>query len=159
MPVTSAQVVSLHINPGHREPLRFVDRAEFVAGKGIEGDRHATDKPERRDFQVLLIDEDTLRDVNVSPGDVRENVTTSGIDIASLPLGQLLSLGQQVVLRISKPAAPCSRMEEVRPGLQADLEGRRGMLASVEQSGTVVVGDTVALLSEAIQPIGASEQA
>jgi len=88
MPVTSAQVVSLHINPGHREPLRFVDRAEFVAGKGIEGDRHATDKPERRDFQVLLIDEETLRDVNVSPGDVRENVTTSGTASLSGPAGR-----------------------------------------------------------------------
>ncbi len=157
----AAQVVSLQINPAHKEPLTFVDSAEFVAGKGIEGDRHATNKPERRDYQVLLIDQETLRDVNISPGDVRENVTTLGIDVATLPSGQLLSLGEQVVLKISKPMDPCSRMEEVRAGLQAELEGRRGMLASVERSGTVAVGDSIALLSEATQPIaaGASEQA
>jgi MOSC domain-containing protein YiiM len=34
-------------------------------------------------------------------------------------------------------------MEEIRPGLQAELEGKRGMLASVVRSGQVRVGDPV----------------
>jgi len=37
-------------------------------------------------------------------------------------------------------------MDEIRPGLQAQLEGRRGMLASVEQGGPVSVGDTLLVL-------------
>jgi MOSC domain-containing protein YiiM len=37
-------------------------------------------------------------------------------------------------------------MEEIRPGLQAELEGRRGMLASVVRQGSVAVGDSVKLL-------------
>jgi MOSC domain-containing protein YiiM len=32
-------------------------------------------------------------------------------------------------------------MEEIRPGLQAELEGRRGMLARVVETGEVSIGD------------------
>jgi MOSC domain-containing protein YiiM len=41
---------------------------------------------------------------------------------------------------------PCHLMEEIRPGLQAELEGRRGMLARVVQTGSVAVGDELRLL-------------
>jgi MOSC domain-containing protein YiiM len=41
---------------------------------------------------------------------------------------------------------PCSRMDEIRPGLQEELEGRRGMLARVVQTGDVAVGDEIRLL-------------
>jgi MOSC domain-containing protein YiiM len=41
---------------------------------------------------------------------------------------------------------PCHLMEKIRPGLQAELEGRRGMLASVVTPGRVAVGDAVGTL-------------
>jgi MOSC domain-containing protein YiiM len=34
-------------------------------------------------------------------------------------------------------------MEEIRPGLQVEIEGRRGMLASVIRTGAVRLGDEV----------------
>jgi MOSC domain-containing protein YiiM len=37
-------------------------------------------------------------------------------------------------------------MDEIRPGLQAELDGRRGMLARVVESGEVAAGDEVELL-------------
>ena len=84
--------------------------------------------------------------LGLSAGQVRENVTTNGIDFASLAVGQRIALGGQIVLQISKPCAPCSRMDEIRPGLQQELEGRRGMLASVVEGGAVKVGDLVRVL-------------
>jgi len=57
--------------------------------------------------------------------------------------GQQVALGDEVVIQISKPCAPCSRMDEIRPGLQDELDGRRGMLASVVTGGTVNVGDPI----------------
>ena len=41
---------------------------------------------------------------------------------------------------------PCSRMDEIRPGLQQELDGRRGMLARVVQSGEVAKNDEIELL-------------
>jgi MOSC domain-containing protein YiiM len=41
---------------------------------------------------------------------------------------------------------PCELMEEIRPGLQAELEGKRGMLAKVLTTGRVSQGDRIELL-------------
>jgi MOSC domain-containing protein YiiM len=126
--------------------MKVVESASFVGGEGISGDRHAGSREQRRDYQVLLMDQETLEALGLAPGTVRENVTTSGFDLSSLASGQRVALGEQTVLQISKPCLPCSRMDEIRPGLQQELEGRRGMLASVAESGTVVVGDTITVL-------------
>ena len=63
--------------------------------------------------------------------------------------GQRLALGGQVVLQITGPCAPCARMDEIRPGLREELEGRRGMLASVVRGGTIRAGDAIEVLEGA----------
>jgi MOSC domain-containing protein YiiM len=40
---------------------------------------------------------------------------------------------------------PCELMEEIRPGLEDELEGKRGMLARVLTTGDVAVGDEIKL--------------
>ena len=143
---SQGQVASLRLNVAHRGAMQEVQRAKFIAGEGIEGDRHASPRVERQGYQVLLMDEETLAALDLSAGQVRENVTTNGINLPSLAVGQRVALGGQIVLQISKPCAPCSRMEEIRPGLQQELEGRRGMLASVVEGGAVEVGDLIRVL-------------
>jgi len=41
---------------------------------------------------------------------------------------------------------PCHRMDELREGLRAELEDKRGMLARVVESGEVAVGDQIELV-------------
>jgi MOSC domain-containing protein YiiM len=41
---------------------------------------------------------------------------------------------------------PCHRMDELREGLRAELDDKRGMLARVVEGGEVAVGDDVELL-------------
>jgi MOSC domain-containing protein YiiM len=50
------------------------------------------------------------------------------------------------VLEITKDCAPCPFIDTLRPGLQARITGRRGMLARVLATGTVRRGDLIALL-------------
>ena len=144
-----SQVVSLQICVGHREPMRVVDSANLVTGLGIEGDRHATSEGPRKSRQVLLMDEAVLTSFGLSHGEVRENITTSGIVLHSLPTGQRLALGDEVVLEITGHCAPCPRMDEIRIGLREELVGQRGMLTFVIQGGTVQVGDAVRALEGA----------
>jgi MOSC domain-containing protein YiiM len=61
------------------------------------------------------------------------------------PIGQRLVIGD-AEFEISMACDPCELMEEIRPGLQDELEGRRGMLAKVMKTGRVTRGDTVELL-------------
>ncbi len=146
---TQGRVVSLTINPGSRQPLDFVERASFVTGHGIDGDRHYTDREDRAGYQVLLMDRETVEALGLSVGDVRENVTTDGIDLAAFEPDQRVGIGRDVVLRVFKDCPPCGRMDELRPGLRSELLGRRGMLASVERGGPVSVGDAVRVLEAA----------
>ena len=147
-----AQIASLHICVGHREPMRAVDTANLVAGFGIEGDRHATSEGIRTARQALLMDAETLNGFGLAHGETRENITTSGIELGSLPSGRRLALGDKVVLEITGHCAPCARMDEIRPGLKDELEGRRGMLTSVVQGGTIKVGDAISVLESAATP-------
>ncbi len=123
--------------------MRPVNPARLVRDGGLEGDCHGRPKSRR---QVLLIEAETLDQLGVQPGDVKENITTRGIDLMSLPADTRLELGGEVVLWITGPCAPCALMNEVRPGLEQELRGRRGVLAWVEAGGTVHVGDPVRVL-------------
>lgn len=146
MSSNKGRIVSLHLSRARHEPNTEVQTAEFLKGRGISGDHHANDRKNRSGYQVLIIDKETLDQLGVTPGKVREQVTTEGITITGLESGQLLALGDSVLIRIFKPAIPCSRMDEITPGLQERLEGRRGMLAEITSSGIVQVGDPISII-------------
>ena len=80
-------VVSIQICVGHRDPMKSVDSAQMRSGYGIEGDRHATSEGVRTKRQVLLTDEETLAKFGLSRGDIRENITISGLEIHALDAG------------------------------------------------------------------------
>jgi len=137
------RIASLQLCVGHREPMEVVDSAAFVAGFGIEGDRHAVRFGARTARQVLLMDEQTLEGFGLVHGQVRENVTVADVDLHGLEAGQRLALGDRVVLEITGHCNPCANMDEIRPGLRGALDGQRGMLATVVTGGLARVGDDV----------------
>ena len=141
------QVVGLWLCVGHRQPMSPAGSVRMVEGHGIEGDRHAG-RGSRNLRQVLLMDRETLAEVGLSAGEVRENVTTSGLDLSTLHMGWRLSVGEGE-LEVTGECTPCSRLEEISPGLQGQLTGRRGVLAAVRRTGSVTVGDGVRVLEKA----------
>lgn len=113
-----------------------------VDGVGLEGCAHARPGNKR---QVLFASAEHLRAVDVEPGAIRENLTIEGADVEVWPVGQRVAIGE-AEFEISMRCDPCERMEALRPGLRAELQGRRGMLARVVRAGQVAVGDEVRLL-------------
>jgi MOSC domain-containing protein YiiM len=91
---------------------------------------------------VLLVDRETLDAMNLMPGILRENITTEGMNVNGLPLGQKLRIGD-VRLEASAVCTPCNLMEKIRPGLRKELYGRRGMLCRVIEGGTIRRGDMI----------------
>ena len=143
----TARIVSLQLCVGHREPMQFVDQANIITGFGIEGDRHGTSDGVRTARQILLIEEETLQGFGLSYGEVRENVTTAGIDLSSLDIGENVKLGHEVLLRITGLCEPCSRMDEIRSGLRTELNNKRGMLAYVVHGGIIRTGDIIKVMN------------
>jgi MOSC domain-containing protein YiiM len=140
---TAGIVTSLQRCPGYRKQMHFIEEAEVITNLGIKNDTHALPDSTR---QVLLIEKETLDELHLQPGDVKENITTCGISLMELKSKARLQIGKEVILEITKSCSPCSRMEELRPGLQREIAKRRGMLARVIQGGTIRRGDQIQTL-------------
>jgi MOSC domain-containing protein YiiM len=137
-----ATVLGLFISPGRGSgQSRPLDRARAVEGHGLEGCAHA--QPPWR--EVLFVSKEHLDAVGVEPGAIRENVTVDGSDVQAWPVGQRVRAGG-AVFEVTMVCDPCHRMDELRPGLRAELEGRRGMLARVVEGGEIALGDTIELV-------------
>ena len=120
------------------EPL---ESAGVFENEGVEGCAHR--RGGKRN--VLFVATEDLEALGVSLGAVKENFTIRGADVMKWPVGQRLAIGD-AEFEISMICDPCELMEEIRPGLQAEIEGRRGMLARVLKTGKVSVGDQLQLL-------------
>ncbi len=133
-------IVNLHIARVSGAPSEPVPEARAISGCGLEGDRSCKEGNIR---QVLLVDKETLDELDLKPGQVKENLTTTGLDLSRAEAGQVLFIGDQVTMEIVAPCEPCGKMETIRSGLQERINGRRGMLAMVINGGPIKVGDTI----------------
>ncbi|MEU5716130.1 MOSC domain-containing protein [Streptomyces sp. NPDC020403] len=144
------------------------DSITLLTGLGVEGDVHAgvtvkhrsrvaQDPTQPNLRQVHLIHQELfaeLRDAGyeVAPGDLGENVTTSGIDLLALPVGTLLHLGDEAVVEVTGLRNPCLQIDNFRHGLLKQVVGRdedgtlvrkAGIMGVVAAGGVVRPGDPV----------------
>ncbi len=133
-------IANIHIARFKGTPSDPVPEATAISGMGIEGDRSCVEGNTR---QVLFMDKETLDDLELEPGQIKENITTVGLDIAKAQAGQVFFIGDQVTLEIVGQCEPCAKMNALRPGLLNLINGRRGMLATVINGGPIKVGDSV----------------
>src|SRR5258705_12193922 len=131
----------LHLSraPKKRLPMESLDSAVVATDRGFSGCAHAHAASKR---QVLLVDRETLDAMDLQPGIIRENITTDGLNVNGLPIGQRLRVGA-ALLEVSAVCTPCDQMEKVRPGLRREIYGRRGMLCRVIEGGEIRVGDPI----------------
>jgi MOSC domain-containing protein YiiM len=139
-----AKIVNLFRAPKRRAAMEELSEARVIENAGIAGCAHARPNGKR---QVLLVDIETLRAMDLTPGMIRENITTEGLHVNGLRVGQKLRAGE-VELEVSAVCEPCAFMEEIRAGLMAELQGRRGMLCRVQRGGVVAKGDAIELQSQ-----------
>jgi MOSC domain-containing protein YiiM len=136
-----AQVVFLQRGPKKKDPMVPSPSLKVVEDLGVEGDHHAKPRSSR---QVLFMAEENCDAFGLAPGEARENIVTRGIDLQSLPPGTRLEIGQ-AAFEITKDCEPCVFIERLRPGLRAQMERRRGMLARVLRSGEIRVGEAITI--------------
>lgn len=161
-------VVAVSLSRTHSFSKHPRPRIQLLAGLGVQGDAHcgATVRHRylaRRDpgqpnlTQVHLLHTElfeTLRDsgFHLTPGDLGENITTSGIDLLALPSATRLLLGQDAVVEITGLRTPCVQMDRFRPGLMAAafLYGpdgtkspRTGVMSIVLRGGAVDPGSAI----------------
>ncbi|WP_139196609.1 MULTISPECIES: MOSC domain-containing protein [unclassified Curtobacterium] len=162
------RVVAVSKDDEHRFSKPLVDAVTLVAGWGIEGDAHAgttvqhrsrvardPSQPNLRQVHLLhaeLFDEVADAGFSVEPGQMGENVTTSGIDLLGLPKGAVLHLGDDASVQVTGLRNPCQQINGFEPGLLRAVLGRAedgtverkgGVMSVVLTGGTVRPGDRI----------------
>lgn len=140
-----SEVLRLFQCLAHGEPMREFEEVFAIENKGFKDCIHGRSGSTR---QVLVMDQETLEEFGIAPGRVRENITTRGIALDALSLGQRLRAGE-ALLEVTNPCTPCHQMDEIRQGLQEALRGRRGLLCRVVESGRIRRGDRVEIEEKA----------
>ena len=138
-----ANVLHLFRALQRRLPMEEVAEVRALQDSGLEGCAHARTGSPR---QVLLVDSETLELMELSPGIIRENITTRGINVNGLDEGQRLQVGA-AQLQVSMVCTPCDMLEKIRPGLRREIRGRRGMLCRVIAGGMIRQGDRIERIS------------
>jgi len=130
------RVLHVNISPGG-VPKLPVDEA-LVGTLGLAGDAHHHDwvhgGPHRAVSLFAIEAIDRVRadgHPGVAPGAAGENLTTEGIELARLPLGSRLAVGDEVVLEISGPANPC---DVIKGAFAGGKSGRISILLHPDDS-------------------------
>jgi MOSC domain-containing protein YiiM len=149
MPLPDAGIV-VSVNMSARKTVRKTpsDRGTLVFDRGFEGDAHAGDWHR----QVSLLSLESIgtmvaAGLKVGPGDFAENITTSGIDLLSLPIGTVLKLGDSSELEISQIGKVCHTKCAIYYAAGDCVMPREGLFAVVRSVGEVRVGDAIEVVS------------
>lgn len=148
---------TIYLRPARGAPCINVPRAQAQAGKGLVGDRMLTvqsTNPDASKRQVTLIQAEHIAVISalinkpVDAAKLKRNLVVSGINLLaakSLFKDQVMQLTiGEVVLEITGPCEPCSKMETTLcyGGYNA-MRGHGGVTAKVIKSGEIKVGNIV----------------
>src|SRR5512133_721441 len=140
----SVLAVCTSLNKGERK--KPVPSVELVHEHGIAGDAHAGDW--HRQVSLLAqesIDKMRALGLDVSAGDFAENITTTGIDLVSLPIGSRLTLGS-ALLEVTQIGKECHTRCAIFYQAGDCVMPKEGIFARVLKGGIVSPGAEISLI-------------
>jgi len=140
-----AQVVAVCISEKKGERKTPVASVELREEHGIVGDAHAGDWHR----QVSLLAHESIEKMqqmglDVESGDFAENITTSGIELFSLPVGTRLTIGE-TLLEVTQIGKECHTRCAIFYQAGDCVMPKEGIFARVLKGGAVKPGDRVAI--------------
>lgn len=141
--VLAGEVIAVCTSAEKGVRKQSVDSIELEVGTGVVGDAHSG----AWHRQVsLLPDEpvDELRQVlpNLKAGDFAENILTRGLDLKSLPVGTVISVGE-TLLAVTQIGKKCHNDCEIKRLVGKCAMPSEGIFTVVIRGGVVRPGDEV----------------
>ncbi|AOW15917.1 hypothetical protein LPB72_21310 [Hydrogenophaga crassostreae] len=148
---------AIWVRSERRGAMRALGEAQAEVGRGLLGDHRSSrlrSGPERRAREISLIQAEHMPLLarwvgldHLDAGALRRNLVISGINLLSLrsPFADnrlVWQLGDEVLLQVTGPCDPCSRMETLRgPGGYNAMRGHGGLTAMLLRGGRLKIGD------------------
>ncbi len=141
----SGKVISINISAKKGVRKKPVDKILIKTDYGIEGDAHASSDWHR---QVSLLALESIKKMqekglDVKPGDFAENITTEGLDLASLPLGTRLQIGAEIIGEVSQIGKECHTRCAIYYQAGDCVMPKEGIFIKVLKGGTIKKGDVI----------------
>jgi len=142
----SASVVAVCISLSKGEKKTPVERVELRENHGIVGDAHAGDWHR----QVSLLARESIAKMQamglkVDAGDFAENITTTGIDLVSLPIGTRLAVAD-TLLEVTQIGKECHTRCAIYYQAGDCVMPKEGIFARVLKGGSISPGDSISIL-------------
>lgn len=138
-----------------RGPIETIDHVMVNASEGVHGDFRGAARPGKSTRrQISLIEADGWAAAMADLGLVGEallpwhlrrvNLLVEGLRLPR-EAGQVIAIGDTLRIEVTCECDPCSRMEEIAPGLKAALtpDWRGGVLGRVLTDGSIAIGDQI----------------
>ena len=112
---------------------------------GLVGDAHADCCTHRQVSLLAMESISKMRGLgfDVGPGDFAENLTTQGLELASLPVGTRISVGKDVILEITQIGKECHSGCAIYQQIGKCIMPKEGIFAKVIRGGFVRAGDQI----------------
>jgi MOSC domain-containing protein YiiM len=137
------QVVAVCVSEKKGERKTPVAAVELRENHGIVGDAHAGDW--HRQVSLLAsesIDKMRALGLDVDSGDFAENITTSGVNLVSLPIGSRLQIGE-TLLEVTQIGKECHTRCAIFYQAGDCVMPKEGIFARVITGGTIRPGDSI----------------
>ena len=135
------KVISVNLSEKKGTVKHPIPSCLLVAGSGLEGDAHAG--PWHR--QVSLLAQESIDKMkaygldDLEPGIFAENITTQGLVLNTLPVGERLQIGE-CVLRVTQIGKECTGPCEVARWVGKCVMPTEGIFAEVLIGGEIAPG-------------------
>ena len=142
----AGRVQWIGLRPRRDVEMLAVNDAIAVAGRGLQGDRYASESGKRG---ITLIQAEHIPVIAALSGHdrvaaslLRRNIVVTGLPVVALK-GRRFRIGE-VLLEGTDDCDPCSRMEAaLGPGGYNAMRGHGGLFARILEGGVLRVGDSV----------------
>ena len=140
------RVLAVNISEKKGTRKTNVNSCHVLKDFGLKDDAHGG--PWHR--QISLLADESIQKMramglNVGYGDFAENITTEGIDLVHLPIGTIIRIGKQAVLRVTQIGKECHERCAIYYQAGDCVMPKEGIFAEVINEGDVKVDDEIVI--------------
>lgn len=144
---SAGRVLAVSVSEKKGQKKHNIDKANLLADHGIENDAHAGDW--HRQVSLLAIESiEKIRaaGIEANPGDFAENITTEGVLLWEIPIGDRIRIGKNILGEVTQIGKECHDRCAIFQQVGDCVMPREGIFIRVLEGGEVSPGDELFVL-------------